>query len=180
MYRLENPIIIDIEASGFGAMSYPIEVGVALDDDTKYCSLILPAPEWDHWDTDAEKIHRIARDILETYGKPLQEVAAGLNELLEGQTLYTDGWVVDKPWLTTLFHRAQMRMAFSVSPLEMILSERQMECWHYTKGRLLAELAKRRHRASFDAWIVQETYKRTLAESRVQCSSDVPADSRTL
>jgi hypothetical protein len=39
----------------------------------------------------------------------------------------------------------------------MILSERQMECWHYTKGMLLAELAKRRHRASFDAWIVQET-----------------------
>jgi hypothetical protein len=57
-------------------MSYPIEVGVALDDDTKYCSLILPAPEWDHWDHDAEKVHRIARDILETYGKPMQEVAA--------------------------------------------------------------------------------------------------------
>src|SRR5450432_1969643 len=76
MRRLENPIIIDVEASGFGGMSYPIEVGVALDDDTKYCSLILPAPEWDHWDSDAEKVHRIARDILETYGKPVQEVAA--------------------------------------------------------------------------------------------------------
>ena len=68
-----NPIIIDVEASGFGGMSYPIEVGVALDDDTKYCSLIFPAPEWQHWDEDAEKVHRIARDILETYGNPIQD-----------------------------------------------------------------------------------------------------------
>ena len=165
MRRLENPIIIDVEASGFGGMSYPIEVGVALDDDTKYCSLILPAPEWNHWDDDAEKVHRIARDILETYGKPMQEVAANLNRLLEGKTLYTDGWVVDKPWLTTLFHQANMRMNFSVSSLEMILSEQQMKRWHDTKDRILAEVKKHRHRASFDAWIIQETYKRTLAES---------------
>jgi hypothetical protein len=161
-----NPLIIDVEASGFGGTSYPIEVGVALDDDTKYCSLILPASDWDHWDSEAEKVHRIARDILETYGKPIPEVAAHMNNLLAGKTLYTDGWVVDKPWLTTLFHKAQMEMRFQVSPLEMILSEAQMERWHETKDRVLAEVQKHRHRASFDAWIVQQTYKRTLAETR--------------
>lgn len=162
----EKPIIIDIEASGFGGTSYPIEVGIALDDDTKYCALILPAPDWDHWDDAAEKVHRIARDVLETYGKPIHAVASELNELLEGKTLYTDGWVVDKPWLTTLFHKAQLNMKFSVSPLEMILSEKQMERWHETKDKMLADLKKQRHRASFDAWIIQETYKRTLADSR--------------
>jgi hypothetical protein len=167
MRRLEKPIIIDVEASGFGARSYPIEVGVALDDDTKYCSLILPAPEWDHWDSAAEKVHRIARDVLQTHGKPAQEVAANLNELLEGRTLYSDGWVVDKPWLTTLFHKARMQMSFNVSPLEMILSERQMERWHDTKDRILTGILEHRHRASFDAWIIQETYKRTLIESAV-------------
>ena len=73
--------------------------------------------------------------------------------------------MVDKPWLTTLFHKAQMEMRFRVSPLEMILSEAQMERWHETKDRVLAEVQKHRHRASFDAWIIQETYKRTLAES---------------
>lgn len=166
MPSLQRPIIIDVEASGFGGTSYPIEVGIALDDDTKYCSLILPAPDWEHWDSDAEKVHRIARDILETYGKPIELVAAHLNGLLAGKTLYTDGWVVDKPWLTTLFHAAKMPMNFSVSPLEMILTERQMERWHETKERILAEVKKHRHRASFDAWIVQETYKRTLAESK--------------
>lgn len=167
MARVRNPIIIDIEASGFGDRSYPIEVGVALDDDTKYCSLILPAPDWDHWDDAAEKVHRIARDILETHGKPVQEVAASLNRLFEGRTLYSDGWVVDKPWLTTLFHKAGMDMKFRVSPLELILSEEQMARWHDTKDRLLGELKERRHRASFDAWVIQQTYNRTMADSTV-------------
>ena len=165
MRRPEKPIIIDVEASGFGGMSYPIEIGIAFDDDTKYCALILPAPEWDHWDSGAEKVHRIARDILETYGKPIQEVAKILAQLLDGKTLYTDGWVVDKPWLTTLFHKAQMKMNFFVSPLEVILSEQQMERWHHTKDKVLAEVKDQRHRASFDAWVIQETYRRTLLES---------------
>lgn len=166
MRRPETPIIIDVEASGFGGGSYPIEIGVALDNDTKYCSLILPAPEWIHWDSDAEKVHRIARDILETYGRPAREVATSLNALLAGKTLYTDAWVVDKPWLTTLFHEAQVPMQFAVSPLELILTEAQMERWHDTKAKILAEVMKQRHRASFDAWVIQETYRRTLAESR--------------
>ena len=167
MRRPENPIIIDVEASGFGGASYPIEVGIALDDDTTYCSLILPAPEWEHWDIDAEKVHRIAREVLRTHGKPLREVAGNLNALVGGRTAYSDGWVVDKPWLTTLFHEARLPMTFGVSPLEMILTPQQMERWHDTKDLILAEVSEHRHRASFDAWIVQETYKRTRAESRV-------------
>jgi hypothetical protein len=112
-------------------------------------------------------VHRIPREVLQTHGKPAEEVAANLNELFEGKTLYTDGWVVDKPWLTTLFEKARMRMSFSVSPLEMILSEQQMERWHDTKDRIVAEYKEQRHRASFDAWLIQETYKRTLADSSV-------------
>ena len=162
MRVLEKPNIVDVEASGFGGMSYPIEIGIALENDTQYCSLISPAPDWEHWDSEAEKIHRIARDILETYGKPVQEVTAHLNEMLAGKTLYTDGWVVDKPWLTTLFYQARVNMNFSVSPLEMILSEQQMERWHDTKNKVLAEAKAHRHRASFDARIIQETYRRTL------------------
>ena len=36
------PIIIDIEASGFGRGSYPIEVGLVLPDGTPHCFLIAP------------------------------------------------------------------------------------------------------------------------------------------
>jgi len=164
---LTRPIIVDVEASGFGGMSYPIEIGVAMEDDKQYCSLISPAPDWDHWDLEAEKIHRIPRDILETYGKPIKEVADRLNEMFAGKTLYTDGWVVDKPWLTTLFHEARVEMKFSVSALEMILSEKQMERWHATKDEVLAEAKAHRHRASFDARVIQETYARTLIDPPV-------------
>lgn len=43
----------------------------------------------------------------------------------------------------------------------MILSEAQMAAWHATKDRVLDDLALRRHRASYDAFVVQETWMRT-------------------
>lgn len=159
-------MIIDVEASGFGGTSYPIEIGVALDDGHKYCALVSPESSWTHWDPEAEKVHRISRDLLETYGRPGRGVAETLNELLATRTVYTDGWVVDKPWLSTLFHAARVEMQFRVSPLEMILSESQMELWHEEKGRVLATLDLSRHRASHDAWVIQETYRRTRHAAR--------------
>ena len=162
MNKVTHPIIIDIEASGFGGASYPIEVGLVMEDGKKFCSLILPAPEWTHWDEEAEKVHNIERSILEVYGKEPKEVATLLNELLDRKTVYTDGWVVDKPWITTLFYEAGINMSFEVSSLEMILSESQMENWHKTKDQVIKDLDLSRHRASYDALIIQETYKRTL------------------
>ena len=155
------PYIIDVEASGFGPGSYPIEVGLALEPGVKFCSLIAPAPEWTHWDAAAEQVHRVARDILEIHGKPLDQVAQGLNELLEGKVVYSDGWVVDQPWLIRLFSRVGIAQRFFMSPLEAILSEPQMAVWHATKEQVIAELGMKRHRASIDAMIIQETYVRT-------------------
>jgi hypothetical protein len=162
MSHVNKPLIIDVEASGFGSASYPIEIGVALNDGRKFCTLIIPAPDWTHWDEEAEKIHQVSRNILETYGKPINEVADQLNDMFAGMTLYSDGWVVDKPWLTTLFQAAGRPMKFSVSPLEMILSEKQMAVWHETKDKVIIEMNLTRHRASNDAWIIQETFKQTL------------------
>lgn len=161
MTNPKRPLIIDVEASGFGSLSYPIEVGVALSDGERFCSLILPIPEWTHWDDSAENVHGISKDILLEHGKSVVDVAKMLNEQLEGKTLYSDGWVVDKPWLVTLFHAAHMQMAFRLSPLELILSEHQMAVWHQTKDRITDEMGESRHRASYDAWVVQETYNQT-------------------
>jgi len=161
MKQPHSPAIIDIEASGFGPSGYPIEIGVALDDRIKYCTLIRPAPDWTFWDREAEKIHGISRDMLEAHGKPVREVAVQLNAMLAGKTLYSDGWVVDRPWLTTLLHAARMDMAFRVSPLELILSEFQMAHWQPARQRVIEDMAGRRHRASLDAWAIQETYRRT-------------------
>jgi hypothetical protein len=166
MPSADRPLIVDVEASGFGGSSYPIEIGLALDDGHKYCTLILPEQDWTHWDVEAERVHRIPRDVLETYGRPGHAVAETLNELLTGRTVYTDGWVVDKPWLTTLFHAARTPMRFCVSPLEMILSEAQMAGWHREKDEVAASMDLSRHRASHDAWIIQETYRRTWQAAR--------------
>lgn len=161
-----RPNVLDFEASGFGFDSYPIEVGVVLSSGRCYCSLIYPAPEWQHWDLQAEKIHSISRDKLFTYGKPINVIAYELNQFLAEQTVYSDGWVVDKPWLSKLYYRSGLRPAFNLSSLEMILKEPQMQIWSETKHQVITDLALTRHRASSDALIIQETFARTKQLSR--------------
>lgn len=155
------PNIIDIEASGFGSESYPIEVGISLASGEKYCSLICPETAWTHWDPEAEKVHRISQNVLLEFGKPVREVAVQLNQYLAGQVVYSDCWGVDQPWLIRLFQAAGLAMEFQITDLEYILSEAQMNCWHTTKNQVLEELKIKRHRASQDALIIQETYRRT-------------------
>jgi hypothetical protein len=160
-WHANPPVIIDIEASGFGAQSYPIEIGLVTSAGEKYCSLIRPLSEWTHWDEQAQSVHGVSRESLQLHGRPVAEVAARLNALLRKQTAYSDGWVVDQAWLNRLFHAAALPCEFSFSALDLILTEAQMEIWHQTKEVLLRELGDRRHRASFDAFLVQETWRRT-------------------
>ncbi|MBC2716396.1 MAG: hypothetical protein HF978_13915 [Desulfobacteraceae bacterium] len=162
MSRITRPVIIDVEASGFGSDSYPIEVGVVLTSGKRYCSLIFPASEWTHWDAEAAKVHGITKAFLKKYGRPVTEVAKALNSLLADQTVYTDAWAVDLRWITRLFYTAGIYQQFKVSALENILSEAQMNIWHETKNQVLTGVRLKRHRASSDAFIIQETYARTL------------------
>lgn len=162
------PNIIDLESSGLCSNSYPIEVGLVRGDGARYCALITPAPEWTHWDQDAGSLHGIKRENLLSNGKPPKQVASELNALLQGQVAYSDGWVVDKPWLIALFHAARTDMEFQISPLEAILSETQMACWHSTKESVINEHQVTRHRASSDAWVIQETFRRTAPNPTTQ------------
>lgn len=159
--NLIKPGILDFEASGLGVGSYPIEIGVVLADGRRYSALLKPAREWRHWDRNAEKLHGLSRDLLLSRGRPLTQVAAELNILLAGKTLYSDGWVVDKPWLSQLFYQAGLTPGFFLSPLENILNESQMALWENAKRTVISELALTRHRASTDALIIQETYCRS-------------------
>ncbi|MEC7545861.1 MAG: hypothetical protein VYB48_02900 [Pseudomonadota bacterium] len=161
MPRISTPYIMDIEASGFGPDSYPIEIGVALADGARFCSLIVPAADWTHWDDSAQGVHNISRDMLKRHGSHVHQVASELNEMLAGKTVYSDGWVVDKPWLLRLFQAAGVNMSFQLSPIEMIMTEPQILLWDDTKARLTEEANLQRHRASNDAWLIQETYRHT-------------------
>jgi hypothetical protein len=158
---VKTPTIIDIEASGFGSQSYPIEIGVALADGSTRCYLVLPKDEWTYWDEEAESVHRIPRDILEAHGRPLDEVAEDLNRFIGTADAFSDGWEVDKPWITQLFYAAGLFPSFRLSALDFILSPKQMEHWHTTKDQVLAEMNLKRHRASLDAQVIQKTYERT-------------------
>ena len=164
--RLLSPSIIDIEASGFGAESYPIEVGVILADGNRYCQLIRPTKSWTHWDETAEKVHGISRDLLTEHGRPPAEVARELNDFIGDTTVFSDAWVVDYPWLRTLFWAAQTNMRFRVSPIEAILSEEQLEIWAEARREVEDAILNSRHRASVDAEIIKTTFENTLKKTK--------------
>lgn len=157
------PCVIDFEASGFGTRSYPIEVGLVLPDGQAYCSLILPEPDWRHWDPDAEQVHGISRDILARHGKPPQAVAQDLNDRLRGQTVYCDAWYHDYTWLSRLFDAAECAPAFRLEDLRVLLDDHALSHWATTRDAVLQELALQRHRASNDARVLQLTLLRLQA-----------------
>ena len=164
--RREFPSIMDIEASGFGNQSYPIEIGVVASSGARYCSLIRPEPEWTHWCKDAASIHCIPRRSLLLRGAPIREVASELNEFLKDSTVYSDGWSHDKTWLIKLFYAANMPPTFRLSPIEAITSDEQLAIWDDTKQIVAANMGLLRHRASSDALMIQQTYLETRRKLR--------------
>ena len=154
------PAIIDLEASGFGKGSYPIEVGFVLPEGAIFCTLIVPPPHWNHWDVRAEHVHHITREILHAHGKAAPEVARALNQQLRGTTIYSDGWANDFSWLSLLFDEAEMSPAFKLDNLRTLLTEAEADAWHTCKEKVLADLNVSRHRASTDAKVLQLTLKR--------------------
>ncbi|MDJ0740880.1 MAG: hypothetical protein QNJ91_14285 [Gammaproteobacteria bacterium] len=160
MASIHTPIIIDVEASGFGSGSYPIEVGVALADGSRHCYLVSPARSWKHWDERAELMHGITRDTLLTYGRPIADIAWRLNELLHRRTAYSDAWSYDMSWLGRLYDAANMRQAFRIADITELMTEDQRLNWHATKLQVTDDLGLQRHRASGDARILQETWRR--------------------
>lgn len=159
------PAVIDIEASGFGRESYPIEVGVALPDGKCSCYLIKPASGWIYWDSKAELVHGISRDLLLEKGMDLRLVAMKLNDLLLGSRVYTDAWSYDLSWLGKLYYQADVTQLYTLESLRKLLSEGQSDLWHQTKERVMREHNLKRHRASSDARIIQQTLKILLLES---------------
>jgi len=157
------PHIIDLEASGFGRGSYPIEVGVADENQAVLSFLIKPLSNWTHWDESAANIHGITRDVLAESGMDAREVALKLNEVFAGKTLYTDGWSFDSSWLGLLYDEVQILQRFRLESIAKILSQEQMAIWEKTKKQVTDELSNTRHRASVDVMVLQQTFLKTLA-----------------
>jgi len=157
------PAVIDIEASGFGVRSYPIEVGFVLPDGASFCTLIHPAPTWLHWDPQAQKLHGISQQKLLTHGLSVHEVTRQLNDRLRGRALYTDAWLHDYTWLATLYEAADCVPSFQLDDLRSLLTEIEATHWHVIKKQVTTEMKLQRHRASSDARILQNTLIRLRA-----------------
>lgn len=155
------PAIMDIEASGFGKGSYPIEIAVATSEKDIVTFLIKPEPEWVHWDESAQEIHGISRTMIEQNGTSIVDVAETLNQLFEGQTLYSDGWGFDSSWLSLLFYHAKRRQAFKLDALTRILTQSQLETWDDTRAKIMDASDEQRHRANTDAKVIQQTFVET-------------------
>lgn len=160
------PTIVDIEASGFGAGSYPIEVGVALASGQTACYLICPYSGWEHWDPDSERLHGLRREQLVKFGRPVAEVARNLNHLLGTQTVYSDAWGFDQGWISLLFECAGVRQLFRLQALQCLFSEQQYAVWNRTLEQVFAECNRPRHRASHDALAVQHAFVRSVEPAR--------------
>ena len=157
---LATPTVLDVEASGFGRNSYPIEIGFVLPDGRAYCSLIKPESHWTHWDAQAEATHNIPRRIVIERGLPAHAVAQQLNSQLRGQIAYSDGWANDYSWIGALFDAADMTPRFKLENLRVLLSDNEADRWHAVKAQITRERGAQRHRASADARLLQLTLLR--------------------
>jgi hypothetical protein len=157
------PCVLDIEASGFGRHSYPIEVGYVMPDGRAACMLVRPMAGWTHWDPAAEKVHGIGRGTLVAHGQAARDVALALNHDLTGHTVYCDGWAHDYPWLAALFDAAELRAAFRLESVSALLDEARLERLDEARHRALTEMGLTRHRASNDARALQRALMRVSA-----------------
>jgi len=155
-----TPITIDVEASGFGRGSYPIEVGLAFSDQQTEAFLILPAADWTHWDPAAEAVHGISREQLLREGRPIFEVAAMLNARLAGNRVFSDAWSFDTSWVGRLFDAAGFSQHFRIDTIRSLLTEAEVQVWQIARAQVEAEAGEIRHRAAIDARLLQQTILR--------------------
>lgn len=158
------PCVMDIEASGFGRHSYPIEVGYVMPDGQAHCTLVRPPAHWTHWDAQAERLHGITRQTLLAHGRPAAEVAQSLNNELAGRTVYCDGWAHDYAWLAALFDEAGMVPGFKLESVNVMLDEDALARLGPLRAQALRDMGLSRHRASNDARALQQALSQVLGE----------------
>jgi hypothetical protein len=156
----EAPAVLDIEASGFGRGSYPIEIGFVLGSSEARCMLIQPAAHWTHWDPAAQRLHHITREDLQLHGCPIRDVVEVLNDSLCGRTLFSDGWAHDYSWLAVLYDAAHRVPTFRLESLGALLRPGEIDRWPATKQQVADALALPRHRACADARLLQATFRK--------------------
>ena len=163
----EGVAFIDVEASGLGPYSWPIEVGWGFHGQSPRSVLIRPAEGWSMqaWEKPAESLHRIRPDRLLAEGRDPLDVALGLNAALGQATVYSDAPDYDSFWLFRLYDAAGVRPNYRLADLGDLLRP----LWRGAASDLDAqasETAPHTHRAADDVRHLQAMYEIALRSGR--------------
>ncbi|ELP6119266.1 TPA: hypothetical protein I7730_01420 [Vibrio vulnificus] len=110
-------VIIDIEASGLGVNSFPIEIAWKDPNTNEYESFLIDPTSvdyWDDWDHNAACVHGISFEELALNGIHPIEAAQRLNSQLCGSIAYSDGFGTDTMWLSVLYEAVGIEPTFEL------------------------------------------------------------------
>lgn len=102
MTLLNDPILLDIEASSLDAGSFPIEIAWVDATGRGVTYLISPRFNWNGWSPVSERLHGISRRMLDAEGIPAITVAQMAHTALHDRIIYSDNPAFDAYWLGML------------------------------------------------------------------------------
>ncbi|MEO1252396.1 MAG: hypothetical protein AAFW81_08630 [Pseudomonadota bacterium] len=142
---------IDLEASGLGPASWPIEVGWCFVEGAPSTFLIKPDAGWsdEAWEPAAEALHGVARTNLDVDGVATGEICTALNAALKDAVVYSDAPDWDGFWLYRLFAAAKMRQRFELRDFAELFAAILPAEFEAAKVAA-SDLAPHRHRAAAD------------------------------
>ena len=116
---------LDFEASSLTVHSYPIEVGWISEDGIGESHLIKPAPQWNDWSMASQGVHGITRDLLQSEGRPVREVALRMLDVLgkPDVLIYSDAPAFERAWLHDLMLAAEIKWLPMIHDSSELLGE---------------------------------------------------------
>lgn len=158
-------VIIDIEASGLGVDSFPIEIAWKDPNTGDYDSFLIDPSSvdyWDDWDHNAACIHGISQDELTSRGVHPIVAVQRLNSQLCGSIAYSDGLGSDTMWLSVLFEAVGIDPTFEIRCLYTYLLTNALSVSQFKKVMLSS---KTPHRALPDVERIIESAELALGVS---------------
>ena len=157
---------VDVEASGLGPYSWPIEIGWGFHGHEPRAVLVRPHEQWSMhaWEKSAECLHRIAPHELIDQGRAALEVALGLNAALSDAEVYSDAPDYDSFWLYRLYDAAGVKPTYRLRDLGDLLRP----LWQGAPDALVrraGRAAPHTHRAADDVRHLQTMYEIALREA---------------
>lgn len=157
---VEKIAFLDLEASGLGPDSWPIEVGWCFENGDPETFLIRPSDDWplDAWDPKAEGLHGLTMAEVTRAGNSIAVVCERLNDVLGDATVFSDAPDWDGFWLYRLFTAAGMKQQFEISNFAGLFDRISSDALNAIIRRA-GRISPHRHRARDDVLHMRCVFK---------------------